>query len=158
MGIQVDAQKKYILISLIARGKIIPLPDFVSHRLSKTHTKCCRQYYELEEAFASTAAGLGKVVEKHFETYEKDYNMGLVHQVINAHEIGRVRKLRNVYASCSVQVAAQQADIEDPERAKKIILYLIKQGELSATIDAQDIVTFKRANQRETQQRYMQYS
>lgn len=157
--IQVDAQKKYILVSLIVHGQVVPLPDFVHPRLNKTHTKCCRAYMELEENFTQSAAALGTAVGRYYETFERDYNVGLVRQVMKAQEIARVRRLRNVYASCSIQVAAQQAAIEDPQRAKKILLYLIKTGELRATIDASDIVTFeKKQGASVNSRRYQEYA
>jgi len=155
--IQIDAQKKYMLVSLIVNGKVVPLPEFVPHRLAKSHAKCCRAYSELEDAFTDCQAEMEKVLGRNYETYEKDYNIGLVHQVIKAQEIARVRRLRNVYASCSVAVAATQAQIENSDRAKKIIVHLIKEGELSATIDANEVVTFKK-NKSESEKRYLSFA
>jgi COP9 signalosome complex subunit 3 len=155
--LQVDAHKKYILVSLIVNGKIAALPEFVGHRLQKTHNKCCRPYFDLEEAFSDSSTHLGKVVERHYETYEKDNNVGLVRQVMKAQEIARVRRLRNVYASCSVEVAAHQAEIENPATAKKIILHLIKEGELSAQISADNVITFTK-KQNKSERRYMDYA
>jgi len=155
--IQIDAHKKYILVSLIVSGRVAPLPEFVSHRLQKTHNKCCRPYFELNEAFSESMANMERVVQRHYDTFEKDYNVGLVQQVLKAQEISRVRRLRNVYASCSVETAARQAQISNPERAKKIILHLIKEGELSAKVDANNIVTFTK-NKGEIERRYQAYA
>jgi hypothetical protein len=52
-----------------------------------------------------------------------------------------------------LEVAAEQCCIETPERAKKILLLLIKRGEISATIDANDVVTFS-ASQNVNANRY----
>jgi len=155
--IQIDAHKKYILVSLIVSGKIAPLPEFVGHRLQKTHNKCCRPYFELNEAFSEGMAQMERVVQRHYDSFEKDFNVGLVQQVLKAQEISRVRRLRNVYASCSVETAAKQAQIANPERAKKIILHLIKEGEFNAKIDANNILTFTK-NREENERRYQAYA
>lgn len=152
--IQVDAHKKYILISLMLHAKVISLPQFGNHRLTKTLQKCCRAYTELEDPYRlDDGDTLRKLIERNHEQYVKDYNWGLCRQVLDAHEIRRVRKLKNVYASCSLEVAAEQCCIETPERAKKILLLLIKRGEISATIDANDVVTFS-ASQNVNANRY----
>jgi len=151
--IQIDAHKKYILVSLIQNGKVTSLPTFASHRLKKTLTKACRSYLDLEEVFDQGSEALNKVIARNMENYEKDHNQGLVAQVAKAQNIARVKKLKNVYASCSIAVAAEQAQISDPQTAKKIILHLIRLGELHASIDANDIITFE-ASPKLSQQQY----
>ncbi|GBP33172.1 COP9 signalosome complex subunit 3 [Eumeta japonica] len=72
--IMLEAYKKYILVSLILHGKVIPLPKYTSQVVSRFLKPLSAPYHELATSQNSLA--------KHREVFVRDKNLGLVNQII----------------------------------------------------------------------------
>eukprot|EP00484_Ammonia_sp_Unknown_P002077 CAMPEP_0197022710 /NCGR_PEP_ID=MMETSP1384-20130603/3519_1 /TAXON_ID=29189 /ORGANISM="Ammonia sp." /LENGTH=449 /DNA_ID=CAMNT_0042450797 /DNA_START=127 /DNA_END=1476 /DNA_ORIENTATION=+ len=147
--IQIDAYKKYILISLIRKQHLVSLPRYTPRILTRYFPKFCGEYLELNSAFDSNANSdvigqekLRKIIEKNAEIYLKDHNYGLVKKVVRSCEKNSVKKLTSVYTKLSIAKVTSLCTFESVSETKKIVLSMIENGDLSATIDADDVVTF----------------
>ena len=80
-AIQVEAYKKYILVSLLVRGKLIPLPKYTSHVIERYIRNLTTVYIELANGYVHDKKPLQemqKVLKAHGEDFLKDQNYGLV--------------------------------------------------------------------------------
>mmetsp|Transcript_38341 Transcript_38341/g.33888 ORF Transcript_38341/g.33888 Transcript_38341/m.33888 type:complete len:464 (-) Transcript_38341:77-1468(-) len=147
--IQIDAYKKYVLISLIRKQHLVSLPRYTPRILTRYFPKFCGEYLEMNSAFDSNANSevigvdkLKKIVEKNAEVYLKDNNYGLVKKVLTSCEKNSVKKLTSVYTKLSIKKVAGLCRFESETKAKNIVLRMIENGDLSASIDADNVVTF----------------
>mmetsp|Transcript_57286 Transcript_57286/g.95197 ORF Transcript_57286/g.95197 Transcript_57286/m.95197 type:complete len:464 (-) Transcript_57286:147-1538(-) len=147
--IQIDAYKKYILISLIRKQHLVSLPRYTPRILTRYFPKFCNEYLELNSAFDSNANSevighekLKKIIEKNAETYLADFNYGLVKKVVRSCQKNSVKKLTSVYTKLSVSKVADLCKFENAAEAKDIVLAMIENGDLAASIDADGVVTF----------------
>lgn len=147
--IQIDAYKKYVLISLIRKQHLVSLPRYTPRILTRYFPKFCGEYLELNSAFDSNANSevigiekLKKIVEKNGEIYLKDNNFGLVKKVITSCEKNSVKKLTSVYTKLSIKKVQSLCRFESESKAKNIVLKMIENGDLSASLDADNVVTF----------------
>lgn len=147
--IQVDAYKKYVLISLIRKQTLVQLPRYTPRILTRYFPKICAEYKELSTAFDSNAnsdvigkAKLKKIIEKNVDVYMTDFNYGLVKQVIVACDKHAVKKLTSVYTKLSMKRVQTLCQFESEQEAKKVVLSMIQNGDLSASLDADGVVTF----------------
>jgi len=147
--IQIDAYKKYILCSLIRKQRFDPLPRYTPRILNRYFPKFCSEYLDLNKAFDSKANSgvvgrdvLHKTVEKNLDLYLKDQNYGLVKKVVESGKKNSVKKLTSVYTKLSMQKVQALCRFKDEAEAKRIVLDMIRDGDLSASIDAEGVVTF----------------
>lgn len=141
--IQIEAYKKYILVSLIRRQTLIPLPRYCPRVLSRYFPKFCSEYMDIATAFNSGVQNVSKLVERNLEIYRQDYNFGLVKQVLHSCEKNAVRKLTSVYTRLSSEKVASLCKFESADVAKRVVISMIRNRELSATLDAEGVITFK---------------
>ena len=85
---------------------------------------------------------LKKIVEKNGDIYLKDNNFGLVKKVIISCEKNAVKKLTSVYTELSIKKVQSLCRFESETKAKQIVLKMIENGDLSASLDADNVVTF----------------
>ena len=147
--IQVDAYKKYVLISLIRKQHLVQLPRYTPRILTRYFPKLCSEYRELTTAFDSNANSdvigkdkLKKIIEKNAEIYLADFNYGLVKQVIISCDKNAVKKLTSVYTKLSVKRVQSLCRFGSEQEAKNIVISMIQNGDLSASLDADGVVTF----------------
>merc|ERR1719356_421957 len=147
--IQIDSYKKYILCSLIRKQRFVPLPRYTPRVLTRYFPRLCSEYLDLNKAFDSKANSevigretLRKTVEKNIEVYLKDHNHGLVKKVMASCDKNSVKKLTSVYTKLSMQKVQALCRFDSEEEAKNIVLDMIRDGDLSASIDAEGVVTF----------------
>jgi len=65
--VQVEAYKKYILVSLISKQQLIPLPRYTPRLLLRFLPKICSEYIELSNAFGQGIDVVSKLVEKYVD-------------------------------------------------------------------------------------------
>ena len=148
-AIQIDAYKKYILVSLIRKQHLVSLPRYTPRILTRYFPKFCGEYLELNSAFDSNANSevigiekLRKIINKYVEIYTKDNNYGLVKKVMISCEKNSVKKLTSVYTKLSIQKVKSLCKFESEIKAKSLILSMIENGDLAASLDSDDVVTF----------------
>ena len=72
----------------------------------------------------------------------KDHNYGLVKAVMKSSDKNSVKKLTSVYTKLSMATVQELCRFDSVDEAKKIVLDMIRDGDLSASIDAEGVVTF----------------
>ncbi|ETO08475.1 proteasome component region PCI domain-containing protein [Reticulomyxa filosa] len=142
-AIQLESYKKYVLVSLVWRQQLPKLPRYTSNTLLRYYRKFCSEYVELVDAFAEGVDSVSKVIERHAEIFTKDKNFGLVQQVKKTLQKHAVRKLTSVYTRLSIEKVKDLCAFESVPHAKKILVSMIRSGELAATMDSQGVVTFE---------------
>jgi len=147
--IQLDAYKKYILCCLIRKQAMMPLPRYTPRILSRYFPKFCNEYLELNSAFDSKANSdvigrekLKKIIERNADLYLKDHNYGLVKKVMASCDRNSVKKLTSVYTKLSMEKVQSLCRFDSESETKKIVLDMIRDGDLAASIDAEGVVTF----------------
>merc|ERR1740123_1627389 len=147
--VQIDSYKKYILCSLIRKQRFVALPRYTPRILTRYFPKFCSEYLELNLAFDSKANSevigrekLKKTIEKNATTYLKDHNYGLVKAVMASCDKNSVKKLTSVYTKLAMSTVQSLCRFESEDEAKRIVLDMIRDGDLSASIDAEGVVTF----------------
>ena len=71
-AISLDAYKKYILVSLLSTGKVVPLPKYTSNVVSSAFKNLFGIYLDLEAFFtAFERAKVRELTKKHQETFIK---------------------------------------------------------------------------------------
>jgi len=147
--IQIDAYKKYILCSLIRKQSLVALPRYTPRILTRYFPKFCGEYLELNQAFDSKANSdalgrqkMKKAIEKNLDLYVKDHNFGLVKKVRASCDRNAVKKLTSVYTKLSMEKVNALCRFDSVEDTKKVVLDMIRDGDLSASIDAEGVVTF----------------
>lgn len=141
--IQIAAYKKYILSSLIYKQQLIQLPRYTPGLLKRYYVKFCSIYNEIAQTFNAGLSIVAKLAEKNYDIFNNDGNWGLVGQVIKSLEKNAVRKLTSVYTRLSIAKVAQLCQFESVDKAKSVLISMIKNGELAAKIDSQGVVKFE---------------
>jgi len=140
--IQVEAFKKYVLVCLISKQQFVPLPRYTPRLLLRYLPKLCSEYMELSNAFSQGIDVVSKLVDKYVDCYMNDYNFGLVQQVIKSLQKFALRKLTSVYTRLSIEQLTNLCKFESTQHAKKILIDMIQKGELAASIDSENVVSF----------------
>jgi len=199
---QIEAYKKYVLISLILNRKLVNLPRYTPRILTRYFSKFCNEYQELAAKFSGKKDVLGfgglsslysmmddvddgkmdtdmndvnnnnnnneskndddskdnninnnksknkiqdveKVVKKYSDQFIKDKNIGLIKQVMFALKKDAVIKLTSVYTRLSIDKVTELCKFKNNNESKDILIKMIQKGELSASIDHNNVVTFK---------------
>eukprot|EP00357_Protocruzia_adherens_P017490 CAMPEP_0115005668 /NCGR_PEP_ID=MMETSP0216-20121206/20021_1 /TAXON_ID=223996 /ORGANISM="Protocruzia adherens, Strain Boccale" /LENGTH=428 /DNA_ID=CAMNT_0002372063 /DNA_START=42 /DNA_END=1328 /DNA_ORIENTATION=+ len=132
----IEAYKKYLLVSLKLHGKVIPLPSYTPPLVNKFVKKLTTPYQDLANAFSKyDIPKFAAFVEKHQEKFLKDQNLGLVNQVRTALTRRIIQRLTSTYLTLSLQDIADKALLASTEQAEIIILAMIEENEVFATID-----------------------
>ena len=80
-AIQVEAYKKYVLVSLLVHGKLRTLPKYTSHVIDRYIRNITGLYTELATAYVHDKNAyheMQKLLKSHGEDFQKDQNYGLV--------------------------------------------------------------------------------
>ncbi|KAI8440207.1 hypothetical protein MSG28_001590 [Choristoneura fumiferana] len=112
--IMLEAYKKYILVSLILHGKILPMPKYTSQVVSRFLKPLSMAYYELA---TSQHAAI-----KHRETFVRDKNMGIVNQVLNSMYKKNIQRLTKTFLTLSLSDVASRVQLAGPAQAESYIL------------------------------------
>ncbi|XP_011562449.2 COP9 signalosome complex subunit 3 [Plutella xylostella] len=128
--IMLEAYKKYILVSLILHGKILPMPKYTSQVV-------CRFLKPLSVAYHELATS-GHAAIKHRDTFVRDRNMGLVNQVLSSMYKKNIQRLTRTFLTLSLADVAARVQLPGPKQAETYILNMIEEGEIYAMINQKD--------------------
>eukprot|EP01114_Cavostelium_apophysatum_P005231 TRINITY_DN1599_c0_g1_i3.p1 TRINITY_DN1599_c0_g1~~TRINITY_DN1599_c0_g1_i3.p1 ORF type:complete len:435 (-),score=127.73 TRINITY_DN1599_c0_g1_i3:118-1422(-) len=144
-AIMVEAYKKYVLLSLLVHGKLVPLPKYASSVMQRHHKTGFPQYQELANAYSTFSTDdLHKCAETNSEIFIKDKNLGLVKQCIQSLYRRNIQRLTQTYITLSLQDIATSVKLASPKEAERHIVKMIETGEIFATINQKDgMVSFQ---------------
>lgn len=143
--IMLESYKKYILVSLILHGKILPIPKYSSQVISRFMKPLSHAYHELATAYSKALIeDVRNTITKYRDVYVRDNNMGLVKQVAASLYKKNIQRLTKTFLTLSLADVAARVQLSGPAEAEKYILNMIKSGEIFATINKKDgMVVFK---------------
>ncbi|KAI7850763.1 hypothetical protein BDC45DRAFT_446544 [Circinella umbellata] len=137
-AIQVEAYKKYILVSLIHYGRVPSLPKYTSAALEKYFKNKHPIYNDMIEAFQKGLPQLKALIETHQELLTEESHMGLAKQCIEALHRETIKQLGDVYVTLTIgemanllaEKESQNVDEKDLERTlvamvRYIFIYII---------------------------------
>lgn len=144
--IMTDAYNKWLLVSLLVNGRTPEIPSTAGSNAKKTYETTGKPYAAIASHFDSmTALPLKQEVEASVPLWQTDRNIGLVQQVLAAHQKWQIIDLRNVYTkisladirqrTCSAETGAVLATEDEVER---LIEGMIQSGMLKGVIHKPD--------------------
>jgi len=136
-AIQVDAYKKYAMMSLKVSGECPALPVYASHIVHR-YAKSPGYVTDLVEAYRrGDLAALQAVAEEKAAQIETDSNTGLVKQVVSSLQRYKLQTLTKTYLTLSLTEIAREigADEGRLDEVDALLFDMISEGEINATID-----------------------
>ncbi|KAI9444144.1 hypothetical protein H4582DRAFT_1065366 [Lactarius indigo] len=135
---QVEAAKKLLLVQLILHGKALPLPKYthpvVANLKGTVYNALARVYPNLEQVHAIAA--------KEAAAFAVDDNLGLLGLVVDRAPRWAIRRLTETYLTLSLTEIGRAAGMERIEEVRRVVLSMIEEGEIDASIDADGSVSF----------------
>nr|CAG4645481.1 EOG090X04TU [Lynceus sp. MCZ IZ 141354] len=137
--IMLEAYKRYVLLSLMIHGKLPVLPKYTSPVVHRYVRPLAQPYLDLATAFGSnTIAPLTAAFQKHQDVFTRDANVGLVKQVIKSWYRKVIQKLTQTFMTLSLNDMATRVGLASGAEAEKLVLNMIEEGEIYATISQDD--------------------
>eukprot|EP01006_Ploeotia_vitrea_P024948 TRINITY_DN57750_c0_g1_i1.p1 TRINITY_DN57750_c0_g1~~TRINITY_DN57750_c0_g1_i1.p1 ORF type:complete len:496 (-),score=262.21 TRINITY_DN57750_c0_g1_i1:1470-2936(-) len=136
--IQIDAYKKYTLVSFLVHGRIRDLPaKITSSAVLSTVAGHAAPYRALVSQLRKREASpnLDEFVAKHAAEFTKDENLGLVRQACEAAVRNRIKNLTNTYLTLSLEQLAANAGLSSSAVAENMLRGMIEDREIFAHID-----------------------
>lgn len=140
--IQVDAYKRWVLVSLLYKGHPSHLPKTLSQQAIKQYHATSKAYEGLADVFKEgilNEESVQRLIEEATAGeawWDPDHNRGLVLQVVKAFRQFSVLKLGNTFAALTVADVARRTspDPNDYAETGEYVIHLISTGVLNATI------------------------
>ncbi|KAJ9447028.1 COP9 signalosome complex subunit 3 [Diplonema papillatum] len=162
-AVAVEAYKKYILVCLIARGKMLPWPKHCPRAVVKflrQRVLECKPYFMLAKAFTTAGGGAagdeggaqgnstattlrgaeaaGEVYKivyaKHKELFQSHKNWGLAKQAVAASTRQMISRLTFTYDTLSFADIASSVGLSGPEEVESVMRDMISNREVFATL------------------------
>lgn len=129
--IMLESYKKYILVSLILRGKQINIPKYSSQVIGRFMKPLSQHYHELSNVYINngTPDAVRAVITKYHDTFVRDTNMGLVKQVLSTLYKKKIQRLTKTFLTLSLSDVASRASLSGPAEAEKYIMNMVKKNE-----------------------------
>eukprot|EP01012_Entosiphon_sulcatum_P048462 TRINITY_DN66949_c0_g1_i1.p1 TRINITY_DN66949_c0_g1~~TRINITY_DN66949_c0_g1_i1.p1 ORF type:complete len:429 (+),score=77.44 TRINITY_DN66949_c0_g1_i1:37-1323(+) len=138
-AIMVEAFKKFVLVSLIHKGKLESLPRQCSPAANRHLKRHCPEYMEFAGAYTKRDfAKLQQVAQQSGELFLADRNIGLVQQCLAKYVEQAIQRLTSTYLTLSLGDIAANVGLPSAAEAGSILLRMIERGELSARINQKD--------------------
>jgi COP9 signalosome complex subunit 3 len=135
---QVEAAKKLLLVQLILHGKALQLPKYthptVANLKGTVYNALARVYPNLEQVHA--------IATKEGAAFAVDDNTGLLGLVVDRAPRWAIRRLTETYLTLSLSEIGRAARMESIEEVRRVVLSMIEEGEIDASIDADGSVSF----------------
>nr|CAG4643156.1 EOG090X04TU [Ilyocryptus agilis] len=137
--IMMESYKKYILVSLILHGKVVPLPKYTSQVVTRLLKPMCSVYNEIATVFATNKPpSLESVVAKHRDVLQREGNLGLAKQVQESLYKKIIQRLTQTFLTLSLTDMALRVQLPTVQEAEKLVLTMIEEGEIYASISQKD--------------------
>ncbi|KAJ5668807.1 hypothetical protein N7462_009877 [Penicillium macrosclerotiorum] len=135
--VMVEAYKKWILVSLLEKGKLCPPPSISSPQVIRVLQSLAKPYINLAYAFEQgDLRRLGAEIDAARDIWCTDNNMGLVSQVMNAYSKHTIIGIKKTFAALTVADLTKQAVSlwATTDAAESTIASLIMTGAIQATL------------------------
>jgi hypothetical protein len=148
-ALQVEAFKRYVVAGLLSSGEVSPLPKFTSPAVARSVERVTQPYLDLSRAYKKASVEVvHKVMAENAELFKKDKMWGLLKQVQDLLIRRNIQKLTSTYLTVSLNDIAQNANLKTAQAAEKIVLTMVEEGTISASIDQKNgMVIFLDANE-----------
>ncbi|CAG8541887.1 2211_t:CDS:10 [Ambispora leptoticha] len=137
-AVQLEAYKKYALVSLYLYGKIVSLPKYTSGVVIRAVKNYCQPYQDFAAAFESlNVKRVRNELQKCADVFKRDKNLGLAKQSMEAIFRQKIQQLTQTYLTLSLADIADTVGLEGPNAsliAEDYILRMIETREIFATI------------------------
>jgi len=138
-SVMLEAYKKYILVALCLKGEVPNLPRYTQGSLGRVFKQLYPAYDEFTNSFTTRSVDdLHKVTQNHVEQFEKDRNLGLVKQAIQALNRQNIQRLTKTYITLSLQSITEQTNLPDVNETERRVFLMIQNGQVFATINQKD--------------------
>lgn len=137
--IMIESYKKFLLISLISKGKLPMLPKYTSRIVLNQIKPICSIYHDLAASFISYDQDkFNSMCQKYQDLFQQDRNIGLVKQLQQSFYKKNIQKLTKTFITLSLSDMASKVKLPTTKDAENIMLNMIKDGEIFATINQKD--------------------
>ncbi|KAI0838634.1 hypothetical protein F5Y06DRAFT_39919 [Hypoxylon sp. FL0890] len=144
--IMIEAYKKWVLVSLLFKGKIVEPQSYTGTLASKLYANLAKPYTAVAVLFSTdNAQALKAEVEKNTQTWLEDGNTGLTQEVLAHYQKWRVLGLERIYSKISLSEIRQQTIsaetgkvLEKNKDVETLIQNMIISGMLSGVIEKND--------------------
>ncbi|KAI1140394.1 hypothetical protein F5Y05DRAFT_378239 [Hypoxylon sp. FL0543] len=144
--IMIEAYKKWSLVSLLLKGKLVEPQSYTGSAASKLYGNLAKPYTVVTALFTTdNARALKAEVEKYTEIWLEDGNTGLIQEVLAHYQKWRVLGLEQIYSKISLSEIRQQTTsaetgkmLEKDEDVEMLIQNMIISGMLSGAIEKND--------------------
>ncbi|KAG0651900.1 COP9 signalosome complex subunit 3 [Hyphodiscus hymeniophilus] len=140
--VMIEAYKKWALVSILAEGKLLTLPKTTSSSAAKSYHVLAKPYEAVAQIFETgTASRLKAECDYSSSLWQKDSNLGLILQILNAYQRFQIRNLGKVYSKISIPellnltMSAETGNkLSGPNEMEALIRNMIQDGSLMATL------------------------
>ncbi|TDL24548.1 hypothetical protein BD410DRAFT_896745 [Rickenella mellea] len=139
-AVQMEALKKLTLVQLILYGKTKSVPKYTNQGLVRLLKSS--PYGGLVRAYPSDQDTLNATLEKEEKLFTTDRNIGLLKQTMERAPRWRIKKLTETYITLSLHEIGRNIGIADVTRVRAMVLSMIEDNDIHATISADGTVTF----------------
>lgn len=151
--IMVEAYKKWVLVGVLAEGKLLPLPKSTSPGAAKAYHVLAKPYETFAQIFESGTASRLKAEAEAGSQKWWEANHGLILHVLAAYQRFHILKLAEVYSKISIsEIIKETTSAESGSKlpnvtaGEQLVRDMINAGELHATLgtgsNGQAILTF----------------
>jgi COP9 signalosome complex subunit 3 len=144
-AIQIEAYRKYILVSLLAHGKVLPNLKYTSQTVSRVAQVHSQPFLEFAKAFESGSFNkLQTELVKHQEFFAKSVNLGLAKQCVNALVQQKILNLTTTYLTLSLNDISKavgqgsNGNVLTSDQVEKEVNKLVENNQVFATISLSD--------------------
>lgn len=144
--IMADAYTKWLLVSLLVTGHTPEIPFTTGPNAKKMYEVTGKPYTAIASHFDTMAAlALKQEVEANVQLWQSDRNIGLVQQVLAAHQKWQIMALRNIYTKISLAdirqrtCSAETGDaLATEDEVERLVEGMIQSGMLKGVIRKPD--------------------
>ncbi|TPX30261.1 hypothetical protein SmJEL517_g06140 [Synchytrium microbalum] len=137
-AIQIEAYRKFILVSYIQHGKILPIPKYTAAPVARATKSYSASYADFATALESNnRQRVVTELSKSQDVFNKQHNLGLAKQALTALTRKSIAQLTQTYLTLSLADIARLVGIEGPNavlEAEHHVVCMIEEGQILATI------------------------
>ncbi|KAJ3045357.1 COP9 signalosome complex subunit 3 [Rhizophlyctis rosea] len=135
-AIQIEAHRKYILVSLLLHGKVLSLPKYTAQPVTRTLRNQNVPYEDFAKAYEShNHARVNAEITKYQQAFTNHHNFGLIIQCRESLMRRNIQQLTQTYLTLSLADIAKSVGLKSTEEAERHVLQMIEEGQVHATIN-----------------------